>query len=453
MNTKITVPKLADTIFRDIHDHGGEVYLVGGFVRDHIMKRESKDIDVEIYHLSYRDLTDILSSYGAVLTFGESFAVTHLSTLPNVEFALPRKEKKTGNRHQDFDIIVEPDLPLEQASSRRDFTCNALMYDYFNETIKDFHGGIEDIKNGILEIVDSHTFIEDPLRVLRAASFISRLEFKASHKTLALCREMVKDYMLEELSLERINEEYDKILMSSRPSLGFAFLKDINALPDYLKNLIGCYQRPDYHPEGDVWNHTMLVIDIAALVKNKASDPLGFMWGSLLHDIGKPAVTDQEGHAYRHAEVGADIFNHDVKLIPSKRRRLYVRTLIYYHMRLMQLFNGHSRPIKYKKLLKHIENKCPLNDLILITKCDKLGRGYLSYKGILDFELYMSLMKVHYGDKAEKPIIGGADLINSGFTDHHLYKKLIHDAYNYQLSGMRKETILRRLEKDVKKSY
>ena len=228
---------LARIIFDDIIAHGGCVYIVGGSVRDKVLGIENNhDIDVEVYHLTYTKLHEILSCYGHVNTFGKSFAIMQLDQLPGYDFALPRKENKTGDKHQDFEVIIDPDLSLEKAIQRRDLTMNALMYDYQNDEIIDLCHGLEDIQNKVVRCVNPHTFIEDPLRVLRIAQFIARFEMEVDKETKELCQHMVNEHMLDHLSVERIYQEYCKILMSSRPSLGFEFLKEIHALPSYLQD-------------------------------------------------------------------------------------------------------------------------------------------------------------------------------------------------------------------------
>ncbi len=444
MKSKIKVSELAREVFDDLESYGGKVFLVGGRVRDQIFKVPSKDNDVEVFHLTYEALCQILSRYGEVKTFGASFAVVQLSTLPDYEFALPRREYKTGAKHTDFRVDIEKDLPIEKAVLRRDFTINAMMYDYANEAIIDSVGGFEDCLSHTLRYVDGDHFGEDPLRILRAASLIARFDLKVEEKTKALITKMVADHQLDDLSIERVSCEYTKILMAPRPSLGLTFLKEIGALPDYLEELVHCDQRRDYHPEGSVWNHTMLVVDMAALIKDRTSDPEAFMWSALLHDIGKPAVTTPEGHAYRHNESGVEAFK-KVSLVTGKKQRLYVETMIMYHMNLMNMARNHSRPIKYLRLLKAIENKVPLNDLVWISKCDKLGRGMMNGDQVAFFDLYINEMKDLYGDKAPEAIVSGKDLLEAGLTNTKEFSDLLENCYEWQLEGLKKEQILRRV--------
>lgn len=438
---------IAKTIFDSILSHGGKVYIVGGSVRDSVLGiKGNHDIDVEVYHLSYEQLHQVLSEFGVVNTFGKSFAIMQLDCLPGYDFALPRREYKTGEKHQDFDIIVDPDLPIEKAILRRDLTMNALMYDYENDQIIDLCHGIEDLSSSVIRCVNKTTFVEDPLRVLRIAQFVARFEMTVEEQTKILCQQMVQEGMLEHLSIERVYQEYCKILMSNRPSLGFEFLKEINALPPYLKALTTTQQRLDYHPEGDVFTHTMLVIDLAALSRDKVNEPLSFMWACLLHDIGKPQVTTVDGHAPRHNEAGVEAFK-EVKIIQSKKQRQYIETMIMYHMHLMNMARNHSKDIKYLRLLKNIEGKISLNDLIWISCCDKLGRGRVVYQQYIDFWSYINEKMEKLGTKAPIALIRGEDLINNGFVQDYRLKDILNEAYDLQLQGFDREKILRSLKK------
>ena len=445
------IEPLARLVFDDILESGGYVYIVGGSVRDEVMGySDEHDIDVEVYHLTYQQLHDVLSRHGHVNTFGQSFAIMQLDQLPHYDFALPRKEKKIGDKHQDFEVMIDPQLPIEKAIQRRDLTMNALMYDYHQDCIIDLCGGLEDIEQKKIRCVNPLTFVEDPLRVLRIAQFVARFEMTVEKETFELCQKMVQQHMLDHLSTERVYSEYCKILMAPRPSLGFTFLKDIHALPSYLSTLATTHQRLDYHPEGDVFQHTMLVLDVAALSKQKTDHPLWFMWACLLHDIGKPLVTTSDGHAHGHNEAGVDVFK-SVDLITSKKQREYISSMIMYHMHLMNMARNHSRDITYLRLLKKIDGKISLNDLIWMSCCDKLGRGKIAQKQYDEFWVYILDKKSRLGDHALPALIDGHDLIEAGFQVHQQFKKLLNEAYDLQLQGLSKEKILRSLKKKYDK--
>lgn len=450
MKNKIIVSPLAQDIFKSIEEAGGKVYIVGGTVRDYLLNhKQGHDIDVEVYHLSYDELKKVLEQYGTVNTYGKTFAIMGLDCLKGYDFALPRRENKTGVKHQDFDIVVDSHLSLGKAILRRDVTMNALMYDYFNDEIIDLCDGINDIKNKVIRMVNPSTFKEDPLRILRVAQFIARFEMSVDEDTKDYCKTMVEEGMLEYLSIERIYEEYKKILMSNHPSIGFEFLREIKALPKYLSDLIDCDQRRDFHPEGSVWNHTMLVLDIGALCKDMTENPEAFMWSCLLHDIGKPVVTTPTGSAPRHNEAGVEVFK-QVDLVTSKKMRIYIETMIMYHMHLMNMSRHQSSDVKYLRLLKLIDGKISLSDLMFISECDKLGRGRVTSTQYNEFLEYMNDKIERLGNKALKPIVVGQDLIDAGFTDHSLYKGLLDKAYDMQLQGMNKEKIMLVLKKELR---
>ena len=309
----------------------GRVYLVGGIVRDMVMyqKVDYHDVDVEIYDLEIDEIIDILSQYGKVNEVGKSFGILKLDCLPNFDFALPRIERKKGQTHREFEVEVHKDLDMKTACCRRDFTINAMMYDYQNGKLIDYYQGREDIKNKCLKMVDEKTFYEDPLRVLRLAQFMSRFEFQVDLKTKEICQKMVNEGVLQYLSLERIQQEYNKLLMSSHPSTGLKFLLELNALIRPLETLVTCPQRLDFHPEGNVMNHTLLVVDLAALCKDKTSWPLAFMWSALLHDIGKPLVTTPEGKAPGHNESGVKVFNQYFNhFFTNKKMKKYIAFIL-----------------------------------------------------------------------------------------------------------------------------
>lgn len=448
MENKIEIQGLAKQVLDDIEYHGGKVYLVGGIVRDSFFSEplDYHDVDVEVYHLELDELKDILVNYGVVNEIGKSFGILKINTLPEYDFALPRLEIKTGNRHQDFEVIINKELTLKESSKRRDFTMNALLYEYQSGEIYDFYGGVDDIEKRCIRMVDTDTFKEDPLRVLRAAQFASRFNLDIDEELKKVCLEMVQNQMLTHLSDERIYQEYCKLLMAKKPSIGLQFLLDIKALPECIMNMKNTIQRKDYHPEGNVFNHTLLVVDLAAKVKDKASDPLGFMWASFLHDIGKPIVTTASGHAKGHPEAGCIIFDQQLRwLIKNDSLRRYIKTLIFYHMHFMNMARHQSRDAAYLRVLKGIENILPVEDLILITICDKMGRLRDGSKDIEMMNSYLKEKMDRLGKTAVPAFITGKDLIDQGYKPTKGFKEILNECYNMQLEGMNKTEILDRI--------
>lgn len=427
----------------------GRVYLVGGIVRDMLLygKSDYHDVDVEIYDLDIDEVERILMDFGQVNQVGKSFGVLKLAKLPNFDFALPRIEHKTGNHHRDFTVEIHKNLDLYVASSRRDFTINAIMYDYKNEEIIDLHHGLEDLHHRCLRMVNSETFVEDPLRILRLAQFVARLEFGVEDQTRQCCKTMVAQGMLKELSPERVFEEYNKLLMAPTPSLGLVFLREIDALFKPLQQLQYCQQRLDYHPEGNVMNHTLLVVDLAAQYKNKTSWPLAFMWGALLHDIGKPLVTTPTGSAPGHNESGVAVFeDYFGSFFNHKKMKKYIVTIIYYHMHLMNMARNHSKDYSFYRLLKAIDGIMPIYDLVWISKCDKLGRASYQIEPILQLDAFVKDKVSRLGDQALKPIVTGTDLIALGFQEGKTFKDLLNWAYDLQMRGHSYESIIQLLK-------
>lgn len=183
--------------------------------------------------------------------------------------------------HRDFTVEVDPWLGPERAARRRDFTVNALMEDVLTGQVLDFFGGREDLRRGILRHVDDQSFPEDPLRVLRGAQFAARFGFTVAKETVALCRTMD----LSALSRERVEGELQKALLQApRPSIFFRTLDIMHQLRPWfteVQRLQGVPQPPRYHGEGDVWEHTMAVLDIAAELRPQAAQPMALMLAAL----------------------------------------------------------------------------------------------------------------------------------------------------------------------------
>lgn len=439
--------KLNRVIDQLVANHA-QVCFVGGCVRDELLGKNMKDFDIEVFQFSQEQLETCLSSFGKCDLLGKSFGVYKLFDLPEADFALPRTEIKTKAGHQGFDVSVNPDLSIETAARRRDFTINAIYYDVNHDIYIDPFGGIEDLKQKVIRVVDASTFPEDPLRVLRLAQFLSRLDFEVDPASKELCQKMVARGDLESLSKERVMAEYDKLLLGQRPSKGLQFLMDIDALPTSLANLQTTKQRPDYHPEGSAWTHTLAVVDRASKLKEKSSWPLAFMWSALLHDIGKTLTTDEFGHAYEHEIVGASLA---VELLSgmqkNKSLERYVQAMVENHMKLMTYAFHYAKDKTFLKLLWQIDGKTTLNDLYYLTQCDSLSRGLQTDDAITKLNLFLKDKVSRLGDKAPKPLVNGKDLLACGFAPGPMMKTYLHKAYDLQLGGMPKHAILKVLKR------
>ena len=428
--------ELACRIAEAVSNNKGSAFYVGGYVRDQILNRDNKDIDIEIHGIAPNKLQELLSTFGPCETKGVSFGVYGIKHY-DLDISLPRSESSSGRGHRDFEVFVDPYLGVEKASARRDFTINAMMQDVLTGEIIDCHGGQQDLQNKIIRHVDDITFLDDPLRVLRAAQFAARFDFDIAPETIALCRKAD----LTALPAERIQTELEKALLKAeKPSIFFESLRQMDQL-DYwfpeLKNLIGVPQAPSHHPEGDVWNHTMLVIDEAAKVKDKVSNPLGFMLSAVYHDIGKPHTTTQDDkgyHSYDHHGAGEKMVP-NIPYIKDKGLSKYVANMVGLHMEPHLLLQSSTKITSYCRMFDKSVNP---RDLIYLSQCDKLGRGgaprdYSESRTRLLH--YLSL----YEERMRHPCVTGQDLIDMGYKPGILFKQAMGMSHNFQLCGTSKE--------------
>jgi len=225
--------QLLKLIANDISNKGGVLYLVGGCVRDEILGKDNKDIDVEVHHISFETLKDILKQYGTVDEVGSSFGVLIIKGY-DIDFAMPRHERKISDGHKGFDVVVNPYIGTYEASKRRDITINALMKNILTGEMVDHFNGLMDAQNKRIRHIDDKTFVEDPLRVFRVAQFASRFQFDISEETINLCKRID----VTSLSRERVFKELEKaILKSDKPSVFFKSLKEMDKLEPYFNDL------------------------------------------------------------------------------------------------------------------------------------------------------------------------------------------------------------------------
>ena len=278
-----------------------EAYLVGGYVRDAILGIESDDADLEVYHLPVEALQSLLEELfpGRVHLVGRQFGVFHIPcSNGTLDVALPRRESKTAPGHRGFEVTGDPEMTIEDAARRRDFTINAILQHPLTGELIDPYQGKQDLELRRLRVVNKETFVEDPLRLYRAAQFVARFGLDVEGETLELLKTMNANGSLDELPPERITDELKKLLLADKPSTGFELLRSIGVIERYypeLAKLKDTPQEPEWHPEGDVWIHTMMVVDQAALIatreKMNEQERLLCVLGSLCHDLGKALTT------------------------------------------------------------------------------------------------------------------------------------------------------------------
>lgn len=280
---------------------------VGGFVRDLLLGLEPKDIDLEVYGVNPETLFHLLENTfpGRVKLMGKTFGVAniHFDDHTDIDVAIPRRESKFGEDRHDFFVDSDPSLSIEEAARRRDFTMNAISLDLLTGEVFDPFHGRDDLASRILRATDLTHFAEDELRVYRGVQLVARFELAPDAQTFSLMREMVRRRELDKLPKERVTEEIKKLfLKAEKPSLGFEMMRALGIVERYypeLHALIDTPQEPEWHPEGDVWTHTMMALDVARSLMNSSlllgeEERLTVLVGVLCHDLGKPSTTTRE---------------------------------------------------------------------------------------------------------------------------------------------------------------
>lgn len=437
MTDKQMAYKLADLV----QQQGGRAYYVGGFVRDGLLGTQGKDIDIEVHGISPADLAALLDSLGERITIGESFGIFNLKGY-SLDIAMPRKEALRGQGHKDFDIFVDPFIGTQSAAKRRDFTINALMQDVLTGEIIDHFGGAEDLHKGILRHVNDASFGEDPLRVLRGAQFAARFDLTVADETVALCRKME----LEHLPKERVEGELKKALLKAdRPSVFFQTLRRMEQLDVWfpeLKALIGIEQHAVYHAEGDVWNHTMMVLDEAAKLRDRSAQPYFFMLSALCHDFGKAVASeDRDGivHAYGHETAGLPLAQTFLRRITNETKCMeYVLNMTELHMKPnVAAHNGSS----VKSTNKLFDSAIDPDGLICLALAD--DRGRISHKPAPSTEEFLNERLAVYRETMARPYVMGKDLIDGGLQPGKDFTEILNYAHKLRLAGVEKESALK----------
>ena len=456
--TKFKIPSVLEEILKDLQKIGATPILVGGSVRDYFLNIPIKDYDIEIFGInSLEIIQNCLEKFGSVKLVGKSFGVLTLRVNEyDFDFALPRTETKIGLSHQDFEVITNASLSFKEAAIRRDFTINAIGYDFFKEEFIDPFDGIEDLKTKTIKHINDKTFIEDSLRVYRAVAFASRFNFKIEEKTKELCKQIVLKNELKYLPKERVYEEFKKLfLKSSKPSIGFELMREIGILKYFseLQALINCIQEPEYHPEGDVWVHTMMALDEMARIlkeENIENDykELYLFYSILCHDFGKPFCTEEINGkitSHKHESLGIEPTISFLSKITNEKKFIeIVCSLVKNHLAPFQLYKTESS----LKAVKRLSLKVNIEDLCLVCLADCLGRT------IQDKEkcpkatswLLTKAKELDIHNEPIKPIIQGRDLIKLGFKPSNKFKEILEFAFDLQLDEhLEKEIIIKKI--------
>ncbi len=438
-------PELVREIAQAVLDEGGRALIVGGWVRDQLRRQPSKDIDLEVFGIPQDRLAELLRGLGRVEAVGQSFPVYKVvrpgSGDDAIDVALPRRESKKGRGHRGFEVVGDPFMSVEDAARRRDFTVNAIFWDPLTGAYEDPFHGRDDIELRILRAVDLNTFGDDSLRVLRAVQFAARFEFALHDDTAALCRRIP----LDDLPAERIWGELEKLLLqAARPSIGFALALDLGAIdrlfPE-LRPLVGCEQEPEWHPEGDVWTHTLMVIDQTRALNGDVDRPrlITLMLGAVCHDLGKPpttAVIDGRIRSLDHEQAG-------VEPALALLDRLNVHSIDGFDVRgqVIGLVAHHLKPGMFHKAgnvgdgaFRRLAQKVDLELLARLARADCLGRSGGFDCSAMDWFIDRA-RALGVEHRPPPPLLLGRHLLALGISPGPAVGEILKQVYEQQLDG------------------
>lgn len=429
-------PQLKDVVAH-INQRGGTVYLVGGAVRDSVLGLPITDVDIEVHNLSLDALRTILQQFGHVELVGKAFGVLKVFGLP-IDWALPRTDT-SGRKPQ---VKIDEHMAIEDALRRRDVTMNAMAINLATLELIDPFGGYDDLQTRTLRAVDPQFFGEDPLRLFRVMQFCGRFGMDPDEQLNTLCRSM----SLKGISRERIEKEVEKLLLlSKQPSRGFRWLLAINRLTEIfpeLAALIGVPQSSKWHPEGDVFEHTMQAIDAAAALTMDDRQRLIIVYAALCHDLGKAVTTQLIGDtiiSYEHEIAGVPLARALLKRITHNSEIIdTVALLVRYHMSPGMLAQQRATVAAYKRLARKLAPLANLQMLALLATADRQGRngeGHMPLTGEVP-QVAAFLEKAQEAavlQEQEPPILQGRDLLDVVAPGPQL-GELVKRAYEIQIN-------------------
>jgi len=380
-------------IANKIKENGGTLYLVGGAVRDKLLGNEIHDKD---YCVTGITATQFKQLFPESFLRGKDFEVFDID---GIEFAIARKERKNGIGHKDFEITTSPQISIEEDLARRDITINSIAQEVLTGKIIDPFNGKEDLKNKIIRAT-TEAFKEDPLRAYRVARFAAKLNFTVDNDTLKMMNSLKEE--LNTLSKERVFAEFEKALKTDKPSIFFNILNEANILEVHFKeiyNLIGALQPEKYHPEGDAYVHTMIVLDYCSTM----TDNVEIRFSALVHDLGKGVTPKEEyPHHYNHEING-------VKLVEDIGNRISIpnswkkcgKVACREHMR-----GGIFFKMKHAKKVEFIERVAKtylgLDGLQIVVNADKLSSRNVDGKDVNFAEIGKKCLNEINGDYIRK---------------------------------------------------
>lgn len=410
---KIVVERLAQS--------GGRALLVGGAVRDAIIGSPYYDIDIEVHGIPLEQLERVLSEFGHVRLVGKAFGVLRIDGL-EIDWSIPRVDSAGRKPKVSFD----PHMPLQEAMRRRDLTMNAMAIDLITLHLEDPFDGVKDIQDKVLRVPDPALFVQDPLRYFRVMHFMGRFCMKPDDQLYQLGTTM----SLEGISHERIVDEFYKLCTKGvQPSLGIDWLRDTKRLKNFLPHIAALQntlQDPEWHPEGDVYEHAKQTMDSAAGQEyDSLFDRYCMVLAALLHDVGKSITT-------KKIEGRLRAFGHDVKGVPLAKACLDVLVvnkevvdkvlkLVRYHMMPFAFIKMQAGAAAYKRLAQKLAPQTNLKTLGMLAYCDAEGRKGPTHDAQELFTVSTQERLAFFIDKAqeygvytspEDPLLQGRDIMD-----------------------------------------
>ena len=423
-------------IEESVRRSGGRTWVVGGTVRDLVLGRQPRDLDLEVTGLPPGELHALLSEQFTVQFVGKAFAVFKLQGLP-VDISIPsRLHTLETSSIPGLLRQADPDMPIDEALARRDFTSNAMAWDPDTKELRDPFDGRADLVAGRLRHV-SHQFVEDPIRVLRGMHLAARFELRVVPETAALCRTLSQ----EEQPSERLWEEWRKfILLSRKPSLGLHFLSECEWLRFYpeLAALQGCPQDPLWHPEGDVWIHTLHCLDWFATERTgDERDDLIVGLSVLCHDFGKPATTHDDGEhitSRGHESEGTGPTKDFLERLTNQQDVLDdIIPLVQCHLRPRALFDVQASDSAIRRLARQVTR---IDRLVRAARADHAGRPPKPFDGFPAGEWLLARAKTLAVERqVPLPLVMGRHLLELGVQPGPDMGRLLDDCYEAQLDG------------------
>lgn len=440
-------PRLVAAATRVLHAFpASRVLAVGGCVRDMLIGRVSHDLDLEVHGVSFEELEHVLREVfpGCVNDVGKAFHVlkVHLDEGLELDVAVPRRESLYGAHRRDFSVESPASISLEEALQRRDFTINAMAVDIATGELFDPFGGAHDLEQRVLRAVDENRFQDDELRVYRAVQFAARFGLTVESQTFDLMRDMVARGDLEKLPPERVTGELKKLfLQSPRPSIGLEFMRELGIIERFypeLHALIDTPQEPEWHPEGDVWIHTNMVIDEAAKLASAHADTLTederlqLIIGAMCHDFGKPSTTHRalkdgvmRWRSLGHEEAGVEptqqflsrlTYGADVELAAVAIARDHLKPHALYNIYQAGGLTDEQYANAVRKLIRKI-HPLPWRVFLYASEADSRGRGVpgAQTNPFLPGLLFEKTVEAHHFDQEPlQPLITGQDVLAHG---------------------------------------